>query len=182
MSRRACKVALALALAGAAATPAPADAQDASSEDAIVAVGGRAGLIPPLLFAPEVMLRPCPNLAAGVFGMYTRGAGIGSGGTRTSLGGALLLEFQRGRRDTGYLSMAYDYYHASPNADGFWETLQLGYLTGGYMVKGSHVDLYFGGGLVFVLAQDKAPCTAFCIDVTPPLLPTLELGLHYAFL
>jgi hypothetical protein len=149
-----------------------------------LAVGVKLGVIPPIFTVPELVVRPAPHLALGVFGIYTSGAGFGQGAARTSIGGEAIYEFREGRQATGYFSVSYDYYHAAPNGSGFYETSQSGYLTGGIMAKGRFLDLYAGGGLIFLLSDEKPPCTEFCISIvsTPPVLPTIELGARVAFL
>lgn len=169
-----------------AAVAAPARAQVVADEpprEHLLAVGVKAGIIPPILTVVELVTRPCPKLALGVYGMYTQSSGLGNGAGRISLGGEAIVEFREGRRNTPYLSFAYDYYHASPDANGNWETSQVAYVTAGYVVKSSSVELYFGGGLLIVLSDDLPPCTGFCLNLDPsPLLPTLELGVRFAFL
>jgi hypothetical protein len=171
---------------GLTAVAVPARAQAAVDEtprEHLLAVGVKAGIIPPILTVVEVVTRPRPKLALGLYGMYTSNAGLGNGAARISLGGEAVVEFREGRRNTPYLSFAYDYYHASPDANGNWETSQVAYVTAGYVVKSSSVELYFGGGLLFFLSDDLPPCTGFCIDNSPPLVfPTLELGARFAFL
>lgn len=163
---------------------APVRAQvDDEPREHLLAVGVKAGLLPPILAVVEVVTRPRPKLALGLFGMYTSGVGLGNGAGRTSLGGELAIEFHPGRRNTPYVSLAYDYYHASPDANGNWETSQTVYLTAGYLLKSASVELYFGGGLFLLLADDLPPCPGFCPNRnTSPLLPTLDLGVRFAFL
>ncbi|HEY4183644.1 MAG TPA: hypothetical protein VGP07_01185 [Polyangia bacterium] len=161
----------------------PIRAQADESREHLLAVGLKAGLLPPILTVVEVVTRPRPKLALGLFGMYTSGVGLGNGAGRTSLGGELGIEFRGGRRNTPYVSFAYDYYHASPDANGGWETSQTAYLTAGYLWKARSVELYVGGGLFILLADDLPPCTGLCLNRnTSPLLPTLELGVRFAFL
>jgi hypothetical protein len=149
-----------------------------------LAIGVKVGLIPPILTAAELLVRPAPHLAVGAFGMATSGVGIGAGGARTSVGGELIYEVREGRQGTGYFSIAYDYYHAAPNAAGFYETTSLLFLTTGMAAKGRFVDAYAGIGLVILLSDEKPPCTDFCVSAGPhlPVLPTLELGARFAFL
>ena len=182
MNRRADIVLVTLGLV-ALARPARADDPQAQQAppDRKLAIGVRAGIIPPILTAAEIVVRPRAKLALGLFGMYTTGAGIGNGGTRTSIGGHITYEFRVGRRETPYFSFAYDYYHASPDTNGFWETTQLAYLTGGYIGKWDWLEFFFGGGIVVEVAEDKPPCQ-ICVNVGPGVLPTLELGVRFAFL
>jgi hypothetical protein len=164
--------------------PAPAQVQvDDAPRDHLLAVGAKAGIVPPILAVAEVIARPTPKLAAGVFGMYTSGSGLGNGAARISLGAELVVEFRQGRQNTPYLSFAYDYYHASPDANRNWETSQTAYVTAGYVLKSSRVEFYFGGGLIFFLSDEVSPCSGFCLNSSPPpLFPTLELGVRFAFL
>jgi hypothetical protein len=164
--------------------PAPVQAQvDEAPRDHLLAIGAKAGIIPPILTVVEVVARPRPKLTLGLFGMYTSSSGIGNGAARISLGGEVVVEFNEGRRSTPYLSFAYDYFHASPDANGDWETSQTAYVTGGYLWKIARVDLYVGGGLLVVLSDDVPQCTGLCQAFSPPLfLPTLELGVRFAFL
>jgi len=152
--------------------------------ESLFALGGKAGIIPPILAVGELIVRPVPKLALGVFGMHTGGAGIGNGGPRTSVGGEIVYESREGRRNTPYVSFAYDYYHANTDANGFYETSQVAYLTGGYVLKGRYAEFYAGGGLIFFLVDDTPPCTGFCVldSKPPPVFPTLELGLRFPFL
>lgn len=165
------------------APPALAD-QAQPPEESLFAFGAKVGLIPPILAVAELVVRPVPKIALGLFGMHTGGAGIGNGGPRTTLGGEIVYELREGRRGTPYFSLAYAYYHANTDANGFYETSHVAYLTGGYIVKGRYAELYFGGGLVFFLVDDTPPCTGFCVlqSDPPPVFPTLELGLRFAFL
>jgi hypothetical protein len=175
-----------LLASGLTAVAAPARAQvqgDEAPREHLLAIGVKAGILPPILAVVEVVARPRPKLTLGVFGMYTSGVGLGSGSARTSVGGEVAFEFREGRRNTPYVSLAYDYYHASPDAFGNWEISQTGYLTAGYLWKSARVELYLGGGLLIVLADDLPPCTGFCVNSqVSPLLPTLELGVRFAFL
>jgi hypothetical protein len=183
MHRLAGIVLLASALSAVAAPVRAQVAGDEAQREHLLAVGVKLGLIPPILTVVEVVTRPRPKLTLGLFGMYTASAGIGNGAARISLGGEAILEFREGRRNTPYLSFAYDYFHASPDANGNWETSQVAYVTAGYVIKSSRVEVYFGGGLIFFLSDDLPPCTGFCFDNSPPLLlPTLELGARFAFL
>jgi hypothetical protein len=183
MSRLAGSVLLALMLTAVAESVQAQAAVGEVPREHLLAVGVKAGIIPPILTVVEVVTRPRPKLTLGLYGMYTSSTGLGNGAARISLGGEAIVEFREGRRNTPYLSFAYDYYHASPDAHGNWETSQVAYVTAGYVVKSSSVELYFGGGLLILLSDDLPPCTGFCLEsAPPPLFPTLELGLRFAFL
>lgn len=174
-----------LVVSGLAALSRPARAADPDvPPEQKIAIGAKAGLIPPVFSVVEVVVRPAPKLALGAFGLWLpAGVGPGNGGAKTALGGEVVYEFHDGRVHTPYLSGAYAYYHASTDANGNWETTQVAYLTAGYLWKWRSVELYFGGGLIIILSDETQPCTSICIDIgLPPALPTLELGVRFAFL
>jgi hypothetical protein len=151
--------------------------------DRNVAVGVKLGIIPPIFTVAELVVRPAPHLALGIFGIVTPAVGIGNGGTRTSVGGELIYEVNEGRRGGAYLSLAYGYYHAALDASGFYETSHTLYATGGYVWKFQYVEVYCGGGFLILMMNETPPCTGFCIDGDPPpVLPTTELGLRFGFL
>lgn len=155
---------------------------DADSERRL-ALGLKVGLIPPVLATGEVLLRPVPHLALGVFGIVT-GGGIGKGGTRVTLGGEAIYEFEVARRSSAYVSGSYAYYHAAREPNGDFETSQMLYATAGYTWKWSRVDVYLGGGLLVLLSDKTPPCRDWgCLDFIdlPFLLPTVEAGVRYAF-
>jgi hypothetical protein len=179
---RAAATALVIVPAIVAAGPTRARADDTIPADRKVAIGVKLGFIPPIFTVAELVVRPGPHLALGIFGIVTPPVGIGDGGTRTSVGGELIYEFNEGLRGTPYLSFAYGYYHAARDANGFYETSHTVYPTAGYNWKFRHVEFYCGGGLLFLLVDETPPCTGICLNSDPPpVLPTTELGLRFGF-
>ena len=156
-------------------------AEEGVPPDRRFAIGVKLGLIPPVLAVPEILGRPAPHVAVGIFGIATD-SGIGSGGHRLSLGAELAYEFREGRRNTPYIALAYGYYHADTDANGFYETSSTLYFTGGYTVKEGMLELTFGGGLLVMMVDDIPPCVGFCISglQAPPVLPTFDLEVRFA--
>lgn len=156
--------------------------EDGAPRDRKLAVGIKAGIIPPVFLVAEVVVRPHPHLATGLYGIVTR-SGPGTGGTRTSIGAEITYEVRDPGVSTPYITASFDYYHAATDANGNFETMHTLYFTGGYLLKGRFVEGYFGGGILLVLFDELRPCSGFCLGTgpTPPFLfPTLELGLRFA--
>lgn len=146
---------------------------EAPAREPLVGVGVRFGFLPPILTVAEAVVRPMPHVALAAFGMAVR--------QRFTLGGSIAFEAAEPGCDTPYLQLAYAFYSASGSS---WERSEVGYVTAGYLWKStSGLDLQLGGGALFVLADERPPCTGYCFEFkVPPILPTLELSGHFRFL
>jgi hypothetical protein len=141
-------------------------------------LGVKAGLIPPLGVAPELLLHP-GNLMLGVFGITLPGGGNGS---RYSIGGEFGYEFAQPGQSTPYVLGTVLHYDESANSAGRYERTDVATITAGYEWKSSRVEIQLGGGALFVLNDEVPACTGFCFNWNvPPVLPTLDFALRYRF-
>src|SRR6266849_4229444 len=85
-----------------------------------VALGVKAGFIPPVLATPELVLH-FPHFWLGAFGIRTNG-GLGNGAGRLTLGGELGYEFKPPGESTPYLLGSFFHYSADTDASGFHES------------------------------------------------------------
>lgn len=138
-----------------------------------LAAGLRVGLIPPVFTVAELLGRPVPHLALGVFGAAVP--------QRFSAGGELMFEANGLEDSTTYAQASFLYYSDSR---AHWERSQVVYLTAGYIWKfESGFEAQLGGGALFILSDETKPCTEFCFQfVQPTVLPTFDLALRYRFL
>ncbi|HEY0462840.1 MAG TPA: hypothetical protein VGC79_01465 [Polyangiaceae bacterium] len=140
----------------------------------LLAAGVRVGLIPPVFTVAELLVRPAPHVALGVFGMALH--------ERLSIGGELMVELAAPGESSLYAQAAYLYYS---NTSEHWQRSQLLYITAGYTWKFAlGVELQLGAGALFVLSDETKPCTeGFCLNFeTPKVLPTIDLAVRYGFL
>jgi hypothetical protein len=162
-----------------AADPASADGA-AEPKDIGIALGMKAGFIPPVFATPEFLVH-IPHLALGVFGILTDG-GPGGGGLRSTLGFELGFERAPTTVSTPYLWAAYFHYDAAPDANGFYEKSDVLMLTAGYEWKWKHFEVQLGAGALFILKDETPPCREFiCINITIPVLPAVDFGARYRF-
>jgi hypothetical protein len=137
-----------------------------------LAFGVRLGFVPPVLAVAEVLVRPVPHLALGIFGMALD--------HRSSAGAEVMMETAAPGASTPYGQLAYLYYRDQGQRP---ERSQLLYATGGYTWKTAHGEVQLGGGLLFFVSDELAPCPAgtfICIgNVLPPVLPTLDLAFRF---
>jgi hypothetical protein len=110
-----------------------------------VALGIRAGVIPPVLAAPELVVH-AGNALFGFFGM-----GLGGDTSRTTFGGELGYEFAEYGQSTPYALATFFHYDSSTHSTGAYEHSDVLTLTGGYEWKGRHVELQLGGGALLFL-------------------------------
>lgn len=144
------------------------------------AVGIKAGVIPPVAAAPEVVLH-ARQVMLGLFGIALP-AGVGRNAAQTTLGAELGFEFAEPGSNTPYVLGSYFHYDASTDPAGRYERSDALTLTGGYTWKGKYLELQLGAGALFIVNDELAPCTGwFCGWRTPPVLPTLDLSLRYRF-
>ena len=139
-----------------------------------LAAGVRFGVMPPIGTVIEVLVRPVPHLAFGVFGMKTP--------DKTTIGAELALEVAGAGESTPYAQVAYlDYRDTSPQ----WERSKVLYVTAGYIWKSRlGAELQLGAGGLLIVSEDLPACTGwFCFRPSGvPILPALELALRYGFL
>jgi hypothetical protein len=156
-------------------------AADSEPEHAIsVAIGIKAGIIPPVAVAPELVIH-FPHLFLGAFGIATPG-GVGNGGTRVTVGGEVAFEISQPDQSTAYLSSALFHYEAAKDSAGFYERSDMLTVTGGYEWKARHLDFQLGAGVLFLLKDETPPCSGwFCFNFHQSLLPALDLSLRYRF-
>ncbi|WP_242344133.1 hypothetical protein [Anaeromyxobacter terrae] len=173
-----------LALALFALAAAPAVARDVNP-DRSPSIGVKCGVIPPILTAPELLVRIGSGLAFGLFGIYT----TIDGEAQTLVAPEVLLELREGRRSTPYLEAAYLLYSETSKGGGA-DKMDYFALTAGYEWKWSSVELQLGGGIQFLTREEKAPCESQpgewfggCgLDLeTPSVLPAIDLALRYRF-
>ena len=162
---------------GASAAVAQPDASPPTQDIAEVrhlSAGVRFGFMPPIGTVIEVLVRPAPHLAFGVFGMKTP--------DKTTIGAELALEVAGAGESTPYAQVAYlDYRDRSPQ----WERSKVLYLTAGYVWKSRlGAELQLGAGGLLIVSEDLPACTGwFCFRPSGvPILPALELALRYGFL
>jgi hypothetical protein len=140
-----------------------------------VALGVRLGFMPPALAVAEVLARPVPHLALGLFGMAIS--------HQNSIGGEVMVETASPGASTPYIQLAYLSYSEQA---GRQEQSQLLYTTAGYTWKGARGEAQLGAGLFFFLSDELAPCPAgtfVCIgNVLPRILPTFDLGFRFSVL
>lgn len=138
-----------------------------------VALGVRFGVVPPVLTVVEVLARPVPHLALGIFGMAVD--------RQSSGGGEVMVEMAPPGASTGYMQLAYLYYSDTRQRE---ERSQLLYATAGYTWKSAHGEAQVGAGFLFILSDELAPCapgTFVCFGrLGPPILPTVDLALRFA--
>ncbi|HET7787692.1 MAG TPA: hypothetical protein VFL36_17095 [Myxococcales bacterium] len=138
-----------------------------------LASGVRFGVIPPVFAVAEMLARPAPHLALGIFGMAVD--------RRSSGGGEVMVETARPGASTPYVQLAYLYYSDDGQRP---ERGHILYATAGYTWKSAHGEAQLGGGLLFFLSYEIAPCPAgsfICIgDVLPRALPTLDVAFRFA--
>jgi hypothetical protein len=148
-----------------------------------VAIGLKAGVIPPVLVVPEIVLH-APHLFVGAFGIFIGGGSLD--GARATYGGELGYEFNQPGKSTPYLSGAVFRYETWPDATGWYERIGLLALTAGYEWKLKHLDLQLGGGALIVVSHETAPpsCPGLCFDLRglwPPLMPAIDLAARFRF-
>src|SRR4051812_24317512 len=100
----------ATAPAGADQTGHPAEPEPAP---VTVAIGLKAGVIPPVLVVPEIVLH-APHLFVGAFGIFIGGGSLD--GARATYRGELGYEFNQPGKSTPYLSGALFRYETWPDA------------------------------------------------------------------
>jgi hypothetical protein len=149
-------------------------ASDAEQEVPVsAALGIKAGAIPPVLLAPELVLH-APHVFLGTFGMAT--------GDGVTLGAELGAEFSQAGQNTPYVLGTYFHFASNANATGGRESIDALTLTAGYEWIWKHVELQVGAGALFLVNDEVAPCTGwFCGFRPPPVLPTVEISLRYRF-
>lgn len=137
-----------------------------------LAVGVRGGIVPPALFVVELLARPLPHLALGAFGMALS--------DKSSLGGEVMVETEAPGASTPYLQLAYLHYSDKGPRQ---ERSDVAYATAGYIWKSARGEAQLGGGLLFILSEELAPCdpgTFICIGrIGPPVLPTVDLAFRF---
>ncbi len=170
-------IAVALLLVILPAAPAPADP---GPEDASLAVGLKAGLLPPLFGLVEVVGRPLPHLGLGLAGVIAPGDITGKSGLRWTVSPEVMFEARPGR-STYYAEVAYVIYRASGPGDWFEHFQSLRLVPLGYEWRWPAVELQVGVGAQVIVQDDVPPCTGWCIDFDIPVIPDVEVGVRYRF-
>lgn len=168
-NHRSCARLLASCLCAGAASAAPAEWQ----AEHHLCFGVRFGVVPPVFAVAEVLARPVPHLALGLFGMAVD--------RRSSGGGEVMVETASPGASTPYVQLAYLYYSDTGQRE---ERSQILYATAGYTWKSAHGEAQLGAGVLYFLSDELAPCapgTFICFNhaIGPPVLPTLDLAFRF---
>jgi len=152
--------------------PAEARPERARPEEHLAA-GVRLGFMPPVFTVAELLVRPTPHFALGIFGVPLH--------ERYTVGGELMLEMAEPGYSTVYVQGAYLYY-ADTSASA--ERSQVLYFTAGYLWKFDvGLELQLGAGALIVVTDETGSCASDCSELDDPmLLPTIDLALRYRFL
>jgi hypothetical protein len=150
-------------------------APDAGSQaEHHLALGVRFGILPPVLTVAEVLARPVPHLALGLFGMAVE--------RQSSGGGEVMVETASPGASTPYIELAYLYFSDTGQRE---ERSQILYATAGYTWKRRHGEAQLGAGVLYFLSDELGSCPAgtfICFNhaIGPPVLPTLDLAFRFS--
>jgi hypothetical protein len=148
---------------------------EAPARDSTIAVGLKAGYIPPVLLALSAGVH-VPHLYVGVFGVPPYAVVAGN---QFVVGAEIAAEAGAPNTDGGYVSISIFHYQSVEGRAPNPENGEVLTATIGYEWKWNWVELAAGGGALFVLGQRLPPGSAFAFPGT--VLPAIDLAARVRF-